>query len=108
MWCRALKQLSRPRRSSRGRPARGPRLQGRRCDEDDVFAWDRSGVEEAIEQATRLSDRMFLQLAPWSDGEHAPLPFVKRRDGVPCDAAVCDYAFVLAVPTRSRASAERQ
>jgi hypothetical protein len=65
-------------------------------------------LDEVIGQATDVSDRMVLHLSPRFDGDHAPLPFAGRRDGVPCEAAVCEYAFVLGVPIRSRASAERE
>jgi hypothetical protein len=68
--------------------------------------WDRSGLQEVVEQARYTSDRMALHLAPRFESD-APLAFAKRRDGAPCDVADCPYAFVLAVPTRSRDGAER-
>ena len=69
---------------------------------------ERSGLEQVVEQATYMSGRMSLHLAPRFDSDHDPLPFAKRRDGVPCGVADCAYAFVLAVPLRSRESAERE
>jgi len=101
--CKALKQLA----TARGTLGSEVRGVGRhRCAEDNSV-WDRTGVQEVIEQARYTSGGISLQLPPRFDGD-APLAFAKRRDGAPCDVADCPYAFVLAVPTHSRESSERE
>jgi len=77
-----------------------------RCAADDPL-WDRSGLDEVVEQATYTSGRMVFQLPPRFERD-VPLPFAKRRDGAPCQVADCPYAFVLGVPVRSRESVERE
>jgi hypothetical protein len=72
-----------------------------------------ANVEEAmlkrvIDDAAVVSERIALQLPPLIDADHGPVAFADRRDGVPCDNADCDYAFVLGVPVRNRARAQQR
>lgn len=103
--CKTLRRLA---SVSCWSPAGGSRGAGRHQSTPGDPPQDRSGLEEVVEQATYMSGRMALHLAPRFDRDHAPLPFAGRRDGVPCSVPHCAYAFVLAVPVRSRESAERE
>jgi hypothetical protein len=105
--CKTLKQLARARGASRGSPSGGLRGAGRHHCADAEPPLDRSGLQEVVEQATRTSAQMALHLAPRFDSDHVPISLAERRDSLPCGAADCAYAFVLAVPLRSRESAER-